>query len=637
MLAPEEIRSNYYEFSQSVIMALQGDDNTWTVDEETDKFYNAKTVSEVFSSVGVTTTSPSYEPRELEEVEFLSSSFSCFIAGKCVYNLDPEKLIESLKWTSHPGNVTNTLIRVAAMLRVCWPDSEMREICRDLVDFIIQKYDAVMGNDREWILSKAQVLSDLEYSFFYIGYGGPSKFSHIKRDTQIYTSMIQKKDMLESNKIVEVELTPQARKGRKKKNSAKRAAKKEVRKIMRNQPKKSKKKGSKRRRGGMMNVTSQSGMVPVGIASSGITGPRFKINKSYKGMDAIYVQGHERVGTVNVGAGGVVEGTALINQLVSPELIGARLPQYARLYDRYCFTKMTFKYVPMISAANTAANGGVILAIEYDPNDPIPIASQPGMNEAFSWEFSEMNAIYSMGCINAKNIAPKKDYYIDTNNPSDQRFSKQARFYAFANGPLAQGNYGYIIFEYAVHLFVPQMNNLGGIIGGRVVAGASSTPANVLAVGTLDAQSEGVTFNSTTGVLTFTRDANVFMSIVGSGTGFGAFDLPAGWSAGGNVTNAAATSNMRSFFKFVIAGETLGPLTATATTVTSVTLRFATAPLGGLDFSMPKKRDVPDIEDIYEQILKRLAKTKLDQGFVKLPRISSTGKKKVVEIASDED
>ena len=86
----------------------------------------------------------------------------------------------------------------------------------------------------------------------------------------------------------------------------------------------------------------------VGIATSGINRPRFSVGRSAKGNDAIMVVGHERLGVLSL-ASPATEGEVLFNQLISPELIGARLKGFSKLYDRYYFQRMTFKYVPLIS------------------------------------------------------------------------------------------------------------------------------------------------------------------------------------------------------------------------------------------------------------------------------------------------
>ena len=199
------------------------------------------------------------------------------------------------------------------------------------------------------------------------------------------------------------------------KKSKRKNRRKKKPKQMKQKKRKPRKQGKRKRK--MMNVSSRNRMMNVGIATSGTNGPAFSVSRSSKGKDALFVRGHERVAVVSVGSGGVTEGAVLLNQLVSPELIGKRLPLFARLYDRYCFTSMRFKYVPQISVANAAANGGLLLAIEYDPDDPTPAASTDGMNEAFSWEYSEINAVFSSNLLDARNIAPKKDYYIDSNTP----------------------------------------------------------------------------------------------------------------------------------------------------------------------------------------------------------------------------
>ena len=168
-------------FRESVVAALQGDDNTWTVDQVTASFYNAISVSNEFSKLGITTTSPCYEPRELEELSFLSSSFSRFIDHVCVYDLDTDKILESLKWTEYPNDPVRTLERVAACLLNTWPNSEARWLCRKLASVIIGEYDPILRGEKCWVDQKNKFWTDTMFLFFYVGDAGAlNDISHIK-------------------------------------------------------------------------------------------------------------------------------------------------------------------------------------------------------------------------------------------------------------------------------------------------------------------------------------------------------------------------------------------------------------------------------------------------------------------------
>jgi len=166
ILVPEEFR-NYYSFNKNVVPALQGDDNTITVHPDFVKYFNAEAIIQVLGTINVTFTTECTKPRPVKDLSFLSSSFDKFINGKCVYCLNPEKLIESLKWSKYPRDPIMCLIRVGAMLRVCWPNQSMRQLCRMIVNFLLREYDSVFQHDDNWKIAKTEIRSDREYLLFF--------------------------------------------------------------------------------------------------------------------------------------------------------------------------------------------------------------------------------------------------------------------------------------------------------------------------------------------------------------------------------------------------------------------------------------------------------------------------------------
>nr|WRQ64753.1 polyprotein 2 [Patatavirales sp.] len=638
ILAEDEKRT-IEEFRCSVVELLQGDDNTWSVDEVTMAFYNAKSVSNVFSEIGITTTSPCYDPREIEELSFLSSSFSCFINHVCVYNLDTDKILESLKWTEYPGNPVRTLERVAACLLNTWPNNEARWLCRTLAKLIIDEFDPVLHSEKDWVDQKSKLWTDTMFLFFYVGDASAlNNISHIK-DFGMESIIAHDDDFSSCYKYVIANGFFNLQKAKNKNKNNKKQKKKQKRKNNKRQNKKKNNYKKKKFRGaGSMGPRVCETMVPVGIATSGISRAGTTTRGSKKGRDAVYITGHERLGSVTLAAP-LTEGQVILNQLVSPELIGKRLKGFSKLYDRYCFDKMHFKYVPLISAANPNANGGIVMAIDYDPADSTPIPSKDGLNSVFSSEFAQENAVYSEGEMNAKRINPRKDYYID-NNGLDVRWSKQARFYVFSSGALAAGTYGDIIFEYGCHLYSPQNEPSADEMGGFIAGGGTLALANILGdVPVVDAEAENISV-TTGGVITFSAAGNVLATVTAQGTTLGALGTPAGWTINANITNPAQTVSLMTMRKYVSAGETLGPLTiASFATLTGAGTRMAVAPYNSLNLSEAQQKKI-DEETEYERLLRRLAfiESKFDSkdlGFVKLPRLSKS--KKVVEDDSEEE
>jgi len=629
MLAPDD-KQTLEEFKLSVVSLLQGDDNTWSVDQETMLFYNARAVSGVFSNLGITTTSPCYEPREIEELSFLSSSFDCFIDHICVYNLDTDKILESLKWTEYPNEPVRALERVAACLLNTWPNNDARWLCRKLAQVIIEEFDPVLYCEKEWIDQKSKLWTDRMFLFFYVGDAGAlNDISHIKDfKMESSTEII----FLNGDFCLQTK-----NKNRKIKNKNKKQ------KIPKNKNRKNKKynKKKKPRRRNVAGMHSRGPtMMPVGIATSGIARPTITTRGSTRGKDELFLSGHERLGVVEV-VSPLTEGDVVINQLISPELIGARLKGFSKLYDRYYFSRMHFKYVPLISPANAVANGGIIMAIDYDPADPTPADTRAGLNATFSSQFAEENAVFSEGVMLASRINPRKDYYIDDNG-LDARWSKQARFYVFSVGALAAGTYGEIIFEYTVHLFSPQSQPSADELGGLVAGGGTIAITNILGTAAVvDSQARGLSVD-TAGVVTFSRAGNVLAAVTAVGTTLVALTVPAGWTATTNFINGAATNAVMVMRKYVEVNETLGPITmASAAAITAGAVRFASAPYNALALSEKQSKKISE-ENEFESLLKRLRAVELlqlkdkmdkDTGFVKLPRLS--GKKIVVEDDSE--
>jgi hypothetical protein len=140
-----------------------GDDNTWTVSNEAHGFYNAVSVIEVWKTLGVTTTTDSFEAREAEYLDFLSAQFLP-MSGVMVPIYDRDKVMNSVYYApkkQHSPCVT--LERTAALLSIGWTDLQIRKFCRNLISYLMEKYDKVLYEDEHWIRAKTQIQSDEIY------------------------------------------------------------------------------------------------------------------------------------------------------------------------------------------------------------------------------------------------------------------------------------------------------------------------------------------------------------------------------------------------------------------------------------------------------------------------------------------
>ncbi len=597
VLSPEDQRT-IAGFWSSVIMALQGDDNTWTVDKETNIFYNARSVSKVFSELGVTTTSPCYDPRPLEQVSFLSSDFSCFVDSICIYNLDPDKIIESMKWTEHPGDPVMTLTRVSAILRVLWPHVKARELCRNIADYLIQTYDLVCGSSKDWVEAKANVWSDLRYMFFYVGDGGAlNNISHIK---EVMNDLI----------IVEEEFSLQ---GKKNKRKGKVMKEKVTVTVSPQKRKKQKKRKNKKKMQKYIAAPVSRGMVqnmrPPTMKNGGRTLVFTEFLTDVYGSVAFTLQSFP------------------LNPGISTVFPWAS--KMAPLYEMYRFKRLSFKYA---ASQATSKIGVVIMSTDYDAAEPAPINKQQimdyvGASRGQSWtDFEHRCKIGSMN-------AYKKRYVRRGSLSANQDIKTydSGTFYLATVGQDNTDQIGELYVSYEVEFFTPQLDSPNELLGGRVIGSvASSATTNLLGTAaTLDGSASGITVDSN-GVVTFQSNAQVLATLNVQGTTLGTIDLPAGWSASSNVTTTTATT--RTFLKYVSRGETLGPLTISAgATFTSVLLLLTVAPIGSLSLSEEKrlesdrlvetttlKRKVNDLEKMLKSLIQ---KTSDSRGFVKLPRL----------------
>jgi hypothetical protein len=95
----------YEDFKRNVVCFLYGDDNTFTVSRDFIGIFNAKTVKQAFSDFGVVVknTGPDLEPKEVSELDFLSTRF-VRRNGYIVPFKDHEKDAVSMCYSEYPDD-----------------------------------------------------------------------------------------------------------------------------------------------------------------------------------------------------------------------------------------------------------------------------------------------------------------------------------------------------------------------------------------------------------------------------------------------------------------------------------------------------------------------------------------------------
>jgi len=157
---PDKHETSLQEFLSNVSMALCGDDNTWTVSDEAHPFFNGKTVCEEFSSIGIITTSDCYEPRVAEDLDYLSAH-TVYLKGFAVPQYNRQKILTSLLYSNRQKHTpANALTRACGMLVCGYTDTVLRKFLREVIGWLLLKFDRVCYDDPEWIVAKTGILSD---------------------------------------------------------------------------------------------------------------------------------------------------------------------------------------------------------------------------------------------------------------------------------------------------------------------------------------------------------------------------------------------------------------------------------------------------------------------------------------------
>jgi len=75
LLCPDEELKDYSSFIENVEVAICGDDNTWTVSDLVVNWFNAVSVSQVWTDLGINAKYGVAEPSKLQDLDFVSLKF----------------------------------------------------------------------------------------------------------------------------------------------------------------------------------------------------------------------------------------------------------------------------------------------------------------------------------------------------------------------------------------------------------------------------------------------------------------------------------------------------------------------------------------------------------------------------------
>jgi len=147
LLHPERKTTTYFEFKDNVEAALCGDDNTFCVSDAVVGWFNATSVSKIWSVLGIVTTSPCYTPRPLRECRYLSQGFE-WDASLNIYlpSPEPSRVLSALMWGSELDDVRWHLLRAHALRCDSYGNQELRVILQRYIVYLNQVHrDDLVG------------------------------------------------------------------------------------------------------------------------------------------------------------------------------------------------------------------------------------------------------------------------------------------------------------------------------------------------------------------------------------------------------------------------------------------------------------------------------------------------------------
>jgi len=192
------------------------------------------------------------------------------------------------------------------------------------------------------------------------------------------------------------------------------------------------------------------------------------------------IHGTDFLTAVTIGGTNAAAGDVLISQVVNPAQLGvSRLATMAKLYERYKFRSLKFRYAPV---ANAQVTGQLIGYVDYDTyDDPTGISGVQNLQRAAAhygekpvqvWQGSEKPVFWEI-----KDVDPMTDLYVDSDG-SDPRWTNQGRFVLLAASAIASGvPCGNIYLDYDIEFFIPQLEETPSTGYGSMWLGATSMTA----------------------------------------------------------------------------------------------------------------------------------------------------------------
>jgi hypothetical protein len=425
LLAPPDFKT-YSTFEAHTSKVLVGDDNTWTVSDDAHVFYNAISVIDCWKEIGVTTTTDSFEPRRAADLDFLSAK-TIFMNGVAVPLYERAKLMNSLLYApkAHLTPET-TLERTAAMLSVGWTDLPFRKFCREVIAWLIDKYDEVLKDSPRWILAKCQIQTDERLNYLFTG----DRYRFYLPAQSMSGKRVK---IIKPDKSRIMSSVPKVKNNMKRKRVRTRKAKPNKRGITR--------------------------MRPANVGSTVVTINKPPIQRMLANGNVL-VKHKEFISKI-AGSVNFSINTVPINPGLPAQF--AWLYNIANNYESYRFRKLDYVFIN--SKTGTFA-GDVIMGIDYDASDPVPF-NESELQSYWGCKTGVLTRpLFYKADMLALNKVPNKFVRIgDLSANQDIKLYDSGNFFLATTDCVDTSNIGRLFVEYEVELKTPQTNGSNQLAG----------------------------------------------------------------------------------------------------------------------------------------------------------------------------
>lgn len=142
MEAIEDRRATPANFDRHVNLAMCGDDNSYGVAESWIGWFTGRAVADVWTSIGVTTKSDTWDPRAITDLDFLSHNTEWFPEYQRYLPVPEfEKTMDSLKFASDLKDVRWSLLRAFALRMESWPNRKARAYIWDYISWVWKNHE----------------------------------------------------------------------------------------------------------------------------------------------------------------------------------------------------------------------------------------------------------------------------------------------------------------------------------------------------------------------------------------------------------------------------------------------------------------------------------------------------------------